>query len=352
MNRRSARRPAFVAIVVAFTVAVGGVALANDYEPVRPPPPNPGFGAPVAMVCRDTNLTTQRPGLIGSCTTGIDNLQNGETVQVTVGGLVTNRTGGELRQCTLDLTLCEATSVPFTTGTNAFTNPVGEPDNAADPQITPTPFVVKSTFVAANGQTVNCLVTACVIYATLNTPTQSFAACHGLTFAGGVASACTQVPTPVTTTTTSTTSTVPPTTSSSTSTSTTSSSTTSTTSTSTTSTSTTVPPTTTSSTSSSTSTTVGPTTTSSSTTVAPTTSTSTSTTVGPGTTSTTTLSQCAQLQAARAQFNAQIDATIAAVNASTLTAAQKAAVVARLEEVRAQGNAQIDEALAACVSPA
>lgn len=304
-------------MVVAFTVAVGGVALANDYEPVRPPFPQPGFSAPVVMVCRVTNPNTTRPGLTGSCTTGIDNLMNGETVQVTVGSFINNQTGGQLRQCTLDLTLCEAEFVPFTTGSQGTSNPIGQPANFNDPLVIPTPFTVKSTFLAAGGQPVDCRVTPCVIYATINTASESLAACHGLPFAGGVASVCTLVPTPTTT--------VPPATTSTSSTS--------------TSTSTTVAPTTTS--------------TSTSTTVAPTTSTSTSSssTSLPGTTSTTTVSQCAQLQQARAQFNAQVDASVAAINASGLSAGEKAAVIAQLQAVRAQGNARIDQAVAACASP-
>jgi len=54
---------------------------------------------------------------------------------------------------------------------------------------------------------------------------------------------------------------------------------------------------------------------------------------------------------ARVQFNAQVDAAIAAVNASSLSTAQKASVVAQLQAVRAQGNAQIDQALAGCANP-
>jgi hypothetical protein len=59
-------------------------------------------------------------------------------------------------------------------------------------------------------------------------------------------------------------------------------------------------------------------------------------------------STCAALVQAQTSLNAQIDAAIAAVNGSTLSASQKATVIAQLQAVRAQGNAQIDQALAAC----
>ena len=59
-------------------------------------------------------------------------------------------------------------------------------------------------------------------------------------------------------------------------------------------------------------------------------------------------STCAALVQARTSLNAQIDAAVAAINASTLSASQKATVIAQLQALRAQGNAQIDQALAAC----
>jgi len=87
--------------------------------------------------------------------------------------------------------------------------------------------------------------------------------------------------------------------------------------------------------------------TSTSTTVAPTsTSTSTSTSL-PATTTTLNSSQCAQLRAARASFNAQADANAAAIRAAGLTPSQQAAALAQLEAARARGNSQIDTLLAA-----
>jgi hypothetical protein len=56
---------------------------------------------------------------------------------------------------------------------------------------------------------------------------------------------------------------------------------------------------------------------------------------------------CTQLQQTKAAFNAQIDALIAAIDASNLPGAQKAGIIAQLEAIRAQGNAQFDAALAA-----
>ena len=136
MKRHTSRRPAFLALVIAFTVSAVGIAFANDYEPVRPPPPQQGFAAPVVMVCRATDTMINRPGLPGACTTGIDNLMNGEVVQVTVSAFVTNATGGTLQQCTLDLTRCEAATVPFTTGSTRRPTPSASPTT---PQILSSP---------------------------------------------------------------------------------------------------------------------------------------------------------------------------------------------------------------------
>jgi hypothetical protein len=77
------------------------------------------------------------------------------------------------------------------------------------------------------------------------------------------------------------------------------------------------------------------------------TTTSTSTTM-PTTTSTTALSACDKARLAKTAFNAQIDANIAAVNASGLSSADKAAAIARLNAIRDQGNAQLDAQLANC----
>jgi hypothetical protein len=75
------------------------------------------------------------------------------------------------------------------------------------------------------------------------------------------------------------------------------------------------------------------------------TSTSSTTTSAPATTTTTPGSRCAQLQAARTAFNAQIDANEAAANQS-LPADQRAGAQARLEAARSSGNAQFAQALA------
>jgi hypothetical protein len=104
-----------------------------------------------------------------------------------------------------------------------------------------------------------------------------------------------------------------------------------------TTTSTSASTTSTSSTSTSTTSTTTPTTTS--------TSTSSTTTSAPATTTTTPGSRCAQLQAARTAFNAQIDANEAAANQS-LPADQRAGAQARLEAARSSGNAQFAQALA------
>jgi hypothetical protein len=72
---------------------------------------------------------------------------------------------------------------------------------------------------------------------------------------------------------------------------------------------------------------------------------------GPTATTTTTpvgpAAPCPDLRARRAQFNAQINAVEQQLSRS-FSGAQLAAVVAQLEASRAQGNAQIDQQLAAC----
>jgi len=111
-------------------------------------------------------------------------------------------------------------------------------------------------------------------------------------------------------------------------------------------------------TSSSTSTTLATTSTSTSTstTLAPTstsTSTSTSTTAPPTTTTTAppTATECAQLRAARARYNAQVDQFEASLASQGLSASQQAAVRAQLEASRTQSNRQIDARLANCPAP-
>ena len=83
------------------------------------------------------------------------------------------------------------------------------------------------------------------------------------------------------------------------------------------------------------------------TTVTPTTVAPTTTIVGP-TTTIVVGTQCAQLRAARAQLNAQIDAARNQILQAGLSPQQQATFLAQLEAVRAQGNAQLDALLAGC----
>jgi hypothetical protein len=72
------------------------------------------------------------------------------------------------------------------------------------------------------------------------------------------------------------------------------------------------------------------------------------TTIGGSTTTTIAPSgQCATLLAAKARFNAQITAIETSISRS-LSGSQRAAALAQLEAARAQGNAQFDQFLAGC----
>ena len=297
--KRNTRRPAFVAMVLTFVVAIVGAAFADSYEPTLPPFPDPRFTDPQLLV------------------TPSDNLVSGQTVQVTGRRFGGDLTGGTLQQCTADLTLCEAPTGSFTTGSNGEFNPVGAPFTPEDPQTIPVPFVVRAIFQTPSGQVVNCLLTPCVIKATMATQFETRTAAHHISFTGATSTSSTSSTssTVAPTTTSSTTTTLPPTTTSSTTTTTLPPTTTSSTTT------TTLPPTTTSST---TTTTLPPTTTSS--TVAPTT-----------TTALPTGSVCDQLRARRAAVNAEINRLIAATPSQT----------AQLEAYRAAVNAAIDRELAA-----
>ena len=296
LTRRNARRrPAFLVFVIAALVGVVGAAFADSYEPVLPPFPDPRFTDPQLLV------------------TPSDNLVSGQTVQVTGRRFGANTTGGTLQQCTADLTLCESPTGSFTTGSNGEFNPINAPNTPEDPQTIPVPFVVRSAFVATNGTPVNCLVTPCVIFATVTTGGETRSAAHHISFQGAV------------TTTSSTSTTVAPTTTSSTVAPTTTSNVAPTTTS-------TVAPTTTSTVAPTTTSTVAPTTTSTSTTVAPT------TTVGPTTTtSAPTASACDLLRARRAAINAELDAAKAASPSQS----------AQIEAYRTLVNTRIDQELAA-----
>jgi hypothetical protein len=142
MGRR--RLVAVVMVVVALGWAAG--AHAHDYEPVNPPFPDPHYLDPQLLVAPSDDL--------------VDN----QTVQVTGRYLGANTTNGTLRQCTADLALCESATVSFTTGSNGEINPLDHPLTPEDPPTIPVPFVVRATFVASTGATVNCVTTACVVY--------------------------------------------------------------------------------------------------------------------------------------------------------------------------------------------
>jgi hypothetical protein len=221
---------------------------------------------------------------------------------------------------------------------------------------------VTRTFVNQNdpaGGTVDCAVVQCFITAVSSSG--SFNSRHTISFASGggttttVPATTTTVPAttttvPATTTTVrATTTTVPATTTTVPATTTTVRPTTTTTVRSTTTTfgntTTTVPANTT--------TTVPATTTTvpATTTTVPATTTSvpgSTTTIGGSTTTTIAPSgQCATLLAAKARFNAQITAIETSISRS-LSGSQRAAALAQLEAARAQGNAQFDQFLAGC----
>src|SRR5919205_1252667 len=243
MTKLGTRRPSFVAVLVAVTVALVGTALATEFEPTLPTDPsNPAFFDP------QINVTPS------------DNLADGQVVSVDGRHFGTDQTG-VLRECTDDLTVCSSDSTPFTTGRNGNFGPFGNPQTTQDPQSVPVNFTVHATFVAeGSGAVINCVPSNCSVEAFSNQVDEIRAACHHLTF-GTVDTTPCNLPSSVTTVTTS-------------STSTSSSSSTSTTSTSTSTTTSTTTPTSTSSTSSSTST--------STSTLPPTSSTSSSTSLPGG----------------------------------------------------------------------
>ncbi|HVL05110.1 MAG TPA: hypothetical protein VM388_03930 [Acidimicrobiales bacterium] len=218
------------------------------------------------------------------------NLPDTQTVTVTGAGFGSNQSG----------LIVQAAELP--NGTTALSNTLGTFTSNAAGAFTTTATVTRTFVAAGTGETIDCNAPGVQCYVQATSTSGQFQALHTISFAGGAV-----------TTTTSTT--LLPTTT----------------------TSTTLLPTTTSST-------IAPTTTSS--TVAPTT-----TTIGGGPVTTVGPTQCAQIRAARAQLNAQIDAARVSIIQSGLSPQQQAATLAQLEAIRAQGNAQLDALLAGCPAP-
>jgi hypothetical protein len=73
------------------------------------------------------------------------------------------------------------------------------------------------------------------------------------------------------------------------------------------------------------------------------------TTTVPGGTTTTVVGggSCPTVRAARAQFNAQLDALVASLSQS-LTGATRTQVLAQLQAARTSGNATLDQLIANC----
>jgi len=293
MNRLVRRQRAALALFIALTVSGVGVALADPQG--------------------------EQPGVtIDVSPNNGQNLPDTQTVTVTGAGFGSNQSG----------LIVQAAELP--NGTTALSNTLGTFTSNAAGAFTTTATVTRTFVAAGTGETIDCNAPGVQCYVQATSTSGQFQALHTISFAGGAV-----------TTTTSTT--LLPTT------------TTSTTLLPTTTTSTTLLPTTTSSTiaPTTTSSTVAPTTTSS--TIAPTTTSSTvaptTTTIGGGPVTTVGPTQCAQIRAARAQLNAQIDAARVSIIQSGLSPQQQAATLAQLEAIRAQGNAQLDALLAGCPAP-
>jgi hypothetical protein len=307
MNRLVRRQRAALALFIAMTVSGIGVALA-DPQGEQP----------------NTKIDV-------SPTNG-QNLPTPASVQVTGTGFASNGVG-------TSGIIVQTAELP--NGTSAVSATLGTFTSNGAGTFTQTVNVSQTFLDAGSNQGVDCNAAGVQCYVQATSNSGNFNAAHTISFGGGGTTSTTVTIPPTTSTSTSTTVTIPPTTS--------------------TSTSTTVPVTT----STSTSTTL-PTTTSTSTTLPTTTSTTLPTTTSsvvtttslPGTTTTiggptTTLGPagCAALRQARANLNAQIDAARASVIAANLPAAQQAAALAQLEAIRAQGNAQIDARLVGCPAP-
>jgi len=328
MNRLVRRQRAALALFIALTVSGVGVALADPQG--------------------------EQPGVtIDVSPNNGQNLPDSQLVQVTGAGFGMNQGG----------LIVQAAELP--NGTTALSNTLGTFTSDSAGNFTTTATVTRTFVAAGSGETIDCNATGVQCYVQATSTSGQFQALHTISFAGGGTTSSTTSSTIAPTTTsstiapTTTSSTVAPTTTSSTVAPTTTSSTVAPTTTSSTiaptTTSSTVAPTTTSSTiaPTTTSSTIAPTTTSS--TVAPTTTSSTvaptTTTIGGGPVTTVGPTQCAQIRAARAQLNAQIDAARVAVIQSGLSPQQQAAALAQLEAIRAQGNAQLDALLTGCPAP-
>jgi len=303
MNRLVRRQRAALALFIALTVSGVGVALADPQG--------------------------EQPGVtIDVSPNNGQNLPDTQTVTVTGAGFGSNQSG----------LIVQAAELP--NGTTALSNTLGTFTSNAAGAFTTTATVTRTFVAAGTGETIDCNAPGVQCYVQATSTSGQFQALHTISFAGGAVTTTTST-TLLPTTTTSTT--LLPTT------------TTSTTLLPTTTTSTTLLPTTTSSTiaPTTTSSTVAPTTTSS--TIAPTTTSSTvaptTTTIGGGPVTTVGPTQCAQIRAARAQLNAQIDAARVSIIQSGLSPQQQAATLAQLEAIRAQGNAQLDALLAGCPAP-
>ena len=164
MNRQFVHVARGTFLVVLMMLALPRTAWANDYEPVNPPFPDPHFLDPQLKV------------------TPSDGLVTGQTVMVTGRYFGADDTNGVLRQCTVDLALCDTRTANFTTGSNGEFNPINAPFTPEDPQTIPIPFTVNPRFTATNGTAVNCLVSACVLYARWADATEVRAGAHHLAF--------------------------------------------------------------------------------------------------------------------------------------------------------------------------
>ena len=164
MHRRTVRRQGFLALVVVLTLGMVGAASADDYEPVNPIFPDPHYLDPQVKI------------------TPSDALVDGQTVMVTGQYFGMNDTDGVLRQCTADLVQCDTQAGSFTTGVNGEFNPVGAPFTPDDPRTIPVSFVVKVRFTSGTGAAVDCLATACVVYARWSNAFEVRAGSHHLDF--------------------------------------------------------------------------------------------------------------------------------------------------------------------------